>query len=407
MIRHLEKIFTGLIAGLVVMAGALPAIAQVDKIQLSFKAPTPQSGQAIRDVRAVAVQASAKTQAVIKSITLRVQPNGGRNSSEVCEASEAQKGLCWTRNFETGPFGSSQAGPSEDLRGDWDTNRATPFNGVYDLVAIARSDVPGVAHSDVVVVENLKVDNLPDQPRGFSVSAPVRGDPKLTLNWSKNPEPDISRYEVRRKIADGDFEDPKSTGSDETSLVDAGLPFDQPVRYQLVAFRKSPVSGEIASAPVTTSAVTIQSPPPPPSPTPSASPGAVTASPTSGPGGPKDLSGKLGEPPASGKAVKPVSLAARDPLTGPRRDGGSGFGRLLPFGKISPPSFVDEEFAQAVGEAIRNPGQLVSTQLQVNPLRFIAAAALLLVTAGHLGRGAHSLFKSAKASSATSPAVPV
>lgn len=398
----IQTILAGLAAGVVVAAAAVPATAQIDALSVAFRAPTPAAGEAVAGSRTIRVEANSQTRGMIKDVTIRIQADNARDTG-TCQAAETKQGLCLTKNFETGPAGSSEAGTSEVLNLDWDTNKATPLNGIYDVVAFARSDVVGVNDSQVTVLEDVKVNNAPDRPSNLSVSAPVRGQPELTVTWSKNTEGDITGYALSRALGEGDFEEIRYTGKDVASVEDSGIPFDTEVRYQLVAFRSSPVfvGRGIASSAATTSAVTIQAPPPPPSPSPSSTPGGVKASPK----GPalKDLSGRLGSEPAPGKVVKPVSLAARESVTGPRRDGGSGFGRLLPFGMQPPQSFITEEFAESVGDAIRNPGKMISTQVRVNPTRFVAAAVLLLVTAGHLGRGAHSLFRSAtKPTSSTS-----
>lgn len=413
MIRRRHKVFAGLAAGLVVMAGALPAIAQVDAIQV-FWMEAPASGEEVRGIRNIKVEARSSTQGVetggiIRNLTIRIQRQGDPRNDQVCSSQESAA-LCRSKNYETGPFGSSEARARESLELVWNTDSATPLNGLYDVVSVARSDVPGVNDSEVKVIEDVKVNNPPDRPTGLAVSTPVRGEPELTVTWSKNREADLIRYEIARAVGDGGFQALGSTGPGGSSLQDPDVPFDAPVRYRLVAFRASPVSTTgIASEPSTTAAVTVQSPPPPPSPTPSSTPGGGNTSTDSKNGGSelKDLSGKLGSPPAGSKTVKPVSLAAPNSISGPRRDGGLGFGRLLPFGKNAPQSLMDEEFAEAVGDAIRNPGRLISEEIQINPMRFIAAAVLLLVTAGHLGRGAHSLFRSAKGASApSSPAIP-
>jgi len=386
--RRFFSLLTGLLAGLLVMAGALPAIAQVDGITgINFKDLT--AGQEVVGSHGIAVEVTSVTGSMIKTISVTVK------SDAESDCAGTPKKSFETHRYDNGVAGASTASNKENISEVWDTNGfiSPSLNGVYDIYVLAEGAVGFNDRS--ACLPGMRVNNAPKIPTGLAVGAPVRGDNRLGLSWAANPEGDRKGYRLSRSISGGPFNLVTSTVG--TSYVDTGLPFDASISYKLVAYRASPVGpgGTIDSASTSaTSPVTIQSPPPPPPPPVSGGgTGDPNATKSTGPGAlSSDPALRLGSA-AAPAGTAPVIIPPQAPIIGPHKDGGSGFNRLLDFGASPPKLSVDETSPGGISGALGSPGRLITQQLRVNPARFAAVAFLLLVTAGHLGRAARRLLQ--------------
>ncbi|MGI8427144.1 MAG: hypothetical protein ACR2FO_07825 [Actinomycetota bacterium] len=397
MIKRRLSVLMGLVASLLAVAGALPVTAQagLSGFSVSFKDPTPRGGEVISGIRTITVEANAPgpSGGTIKSVNVSLKKANG----DVVKS--------FDRNYcaSGGDCALSESAVTESVSYPWDTNGLTPANGIYQLLVVV-TPTSSLFDSAIAEVKDIKVNNAPATPGNLTVSAPVLGDPRLGLSWgANNGEPDLVGYRLSRSMNGGSFTQIAVIPQPTRSYIDTGLPFDVPIRYQLTAYRSSPVdiTNGISSAPTpATTATTIRPLPPPPI------DGGTAANPT-GPG-PKALSSdptlRLGTGSTTPGGVAPVIIPPQAPIIGPRRDGGSGFNRLLDFGASPPQVEIDETTeGSAFGNAITSPGRLITEQLRVNPVRFVAAAFLLLVTAGHLGRAARRLLLPSADGAPTTP----
>lgn len=139
------------------------------------------------------------------------------------------------------PAGSAN---SDTLSVQWDTREMTRYNGIYQIVATATSHG---GNSEFSAVTDLKVNNPPSVPQG-AATAIERGVPVVT--WAANPEPDIIRYEVLRSEGGGFSPVGTSAG---TRFTDSKAPAEAPLRYRVIAVRRSAVTPTGISSPPTRS----------------------------------------------------------------------------------------------------------------------------------------------------------
>jgi len=370
------------------VAPALAASDNINSIDFKFSACgstpcTPQEGQAISGVWNAVAEARSNvggTPATIQSVTVEIHADTA--GLPALDTSKSK----YTRTYSL----QDPSPPAATHTLGWDTNSVTPYNGVYHVDATVNDAIGG--GQATATVGTIKVNNPPAAPSGLSVSAAVQGVPTLSVSWNASSDHQLTGYKLFRSTNAGtSYQEVTFTTS--RSYQDSGLPFGSSIRYQLQAFRYSPVLPQpgIGGGTATSASVTIPAPPPP-------SPAAAGGTDVSKPGGPTPgfvaPGDKLGQT-AKGRPISPVILQPPDAVSGPHRDGGSGFAPLLPFDKSAPQvdSIESGNGESPLSSVLNAPGRLVRDQIRVNPVRFFAAAALLLVTAVQLGLAARRLLK--------------
>ncbi|HEY2665479.1 MAG TPA: hypothetical protein VGK51_01430 [Actinomycetota bacterium] len=275
----------------------------------------------------------------------------------------------------------------------WDTQPTAKKNGNYTLAATAaQGGVLGLGLTTSPAPETqqatLKVNNPPVAPTGIQTALDAAGVP--VVSWSPNPEPDIKGYQVYR--SDGALQSGLIPG---TSFRDANAPTGQALSYKVAALRFSPVdqSGLIGSA---TSAQTA----------------AITAPVPAGAAGPQNAAtadpAKGGA--ASGPMKQPVTLSPAKPApiaapTLPTRvvqlpqPNVIQFAPLLPYsGKVpevpvnsNVPPPVAAQADQGQSTAVVMPGGANNKVTPVDAIKYVAAAAFLIVAAVHVTRFARKI----------------
>lgn len=248
----------------------------------------------------------------------------------------------------------------------WDTTSLTPYNGAYTVTATAAALVGGTVNA---TVPNILVNNPPIAPGG--VTAALNGTVP-EISWVKNPEPDITGYQVLRSASGGPFVPVGSPTA--TTFRDTTAPQATPLSYEVIALRTSPLGpAGIASAPSASAALALPAPSPQPSPQPS--PGGTPA-------------------PKTAKTTAPLPGANAAP-TGPETT----FAPTLPFAQAIPtvtgtalPALPgDPGSAQALTTASGSQGPTTGAQ----KLRFLVTAAFILMVSVLLVRQARRMIRGA------------
>jgi hypothetical protein len=327
---------------------------------IAFQSPTPGDGSKIAGGQTIKVTASAENGLYkVTGITLTITPRPGFKAGAPIKKTEQ----------------------TDTLTYEWDTDADTPYNGVYDLKAVAtQTTLLGLLPQDATVTRNAIVDNPPATPSGLKVVLD-NGIPSLT--WKENTEPDFTGYAVYRTIGDGAAS--KLGVVKVASYKDSSAPGGQPLRYQVVAIRNSAVTSDgIASAPARADPVTIPVPEPdqpagtaPVVPVPAGAPAIPVPSPI------------IAKPKVIGPAF--VSLPKRD----------VGFEPALPFGTPvpAPQDFKSTTTDKVAPAAASGDGEGVFAQ--VDPAKFVAAGILLLIISGLLFKTSRRLLKANPASGTT------
>jgi hypothetical protein len=340
---------------------AAPAFAATAK----FVPPTPSSGQTVTGTQTIQVEATT-------------------NPGVLGLGAEMVDGIKITIR-RAGTTVKEFQGPGKSLRVSWDTGPLN--NGGYDIDAVATAQQPGRD-----TVSNLMVNNPPAKPAGLKCS---QQENSVSCSWNANKEADLIDYEVRRSVNNAPFA--KVADVKSATYKDTSAPLDQPVRYQVIASRRSATGGSIDSAASDPSAAVTISPAPPSAAVPD--PAAAAAPPPPAPA----TAPRPGQSPVAQKFFGKASFR-----TLPARD--VGFEPTLPFTAPIPQKFEPPttENNPAFSDTGADSGQLSGTLTQVHPARFLAAGLLLLVTSAHLARASRRLLKSGSSSSRRpTPASPV
>ncbi|HEU5003231.1 MAG TPA: hypothetical protein VFW71_10705 [Actinomycetota bacterium] len=248
---------------------------------------------------------------------------------------------------------------SDTIAFAWNTATQTPYNGVYSISATAVSLLGDVASSQV---SQLSVNNPPSTP---SKVAAVLAGGQPTVTWAANPEPDITGYEVLRST--GGAYSPIGTVN-TTTFNDPAAPQGSALTYEVIAVRSSPLTkaGISSAASSPSNAVTPQ-------------PVAVQ---------PVTLSVVAPPSPIAPPKLKPITvggntIAPIDNTFAPNLP----FGQAIPTATETVPSFTTGSVQALAGDP---PSGGTST---AQKLRYIAAAALLIVLAAFIIRFARKLLK--------------
>jgi len=273
----------------------------------------------------------------------------------------------------------------------WDTQPTAKKNGNYTFAATAAQG--GVLGLGLTTSPNpetqqatIKVNNPPVAPAGVQTALDPSGVP--VVSWSANPEPDIKGYQVYR--SDGALTSGLVAG---TSFHDASAPTGQALSYKVAALRFSPDPSGLISSP--TSAQTA----------------AVTAPAPAASAGPQNVgtAGAANGGAAAGPVKQPVTLntAKPAPIVAPTlptrvvqlpQPNVIQFAPLLPYsGKVpevpvnsNAPPPVAAQADQGKSTVVVMPGG-ANKVTPVDAIKYVAAAAFLIVAAVHVTRLARKL----------------
>jgi hypothetical protein len=258
------------------------------------------------------------------------------------------------------PVLTGQGKLSDTIDFAWNTASLTPYNGVYEISATATSLLGDTVNGTVT---GLTVNNPPATPAG--VTAALAGTTPV-VSWSANPEPDLLGYQVLRSAGGAYSVVATQTG---TTFDDPAAPQGGPLTYEVVAIRSSPASSNgIASSPS--------------SPSNPVTPGALPIAPSAlAPPSPKPLpklpAPKLAAPAADNGTVGTVNNT---------------FAPTLPFAQAVPTETLVAPTPVGPQALAGEQGTQGSTTAQ--KIRFLAAAAFLLVVAGLVFKIARRLQRS-------------
>lgn len=308
---------------------------------------------------------------------------------------------------------SSAAGSgASSLDYSWDLTSTAKRNGVYRITFNAQENVIGgglLGGGPASTQVQAKVNLPPSAPTGVKATLDSSNVPVVT--WNKNPEPDISGYELFRVVNGG-------SPQPITSATDSSAPQGQSVTYIVVAVRSSPVwssgitSCNGAPAPCTnpptsqqSAAVAVPAPP--------GSAGSGQAVPQNvatvdPPPAPKGAGGTAGSPSALPKqpltfvhsSPTPIAIpSAPTQITIAPAPNVVQFAPLLPYSGKVPEVAVSSNVpapvqAASSGDnnaqpAINLPAGIKLTP--VNAVKYVATAVFLIVAAIHITRFARKL----------------
>lgn len=285
-----------------------------------------------------------------------------------------------------------QKDPGNHFVGTWDTNRVTPYNGGYDLEAVAKLSDNKTMQS---TISNVLVNNPPTTPA--KPNAAIEGTTAV-VRWAANPEPDIISYKLSRSIEGEAFSGVATVEAGKPlNFTDTDAPAGKAVTYQVVALRRSPVSpAGLSSAASESGPVTIPTPAP-----------VVVA--TDAAGNPVPVPAVVD--PALGGASPLPPAAAAAPIPGatsaapfPTRKGAPppvfkgrpseiSFAETLPFGEAPPPQQFDT--ASEDTEELAAPSGIASAFTATNPVKFMILGTVLLTATFFLARTSRKLLKTA------------
>ena len=156
-----------------------------------------------------------------------------------------------SRTYPLVVLGNGKIGDTIEM--PWDTG-SMRYNGTYEISATAVSMLNSTAHA---LIGDLIVNNPPARPPG--ASATLDGTVPV-LNWTANSEPDLTGYRILRSTSGGAYA-PVGT-SPGNSFRDTKAPQGKPLKYEVVAVRRSPVDANgIASAASLPTGAVVSAPP--------------------------------------------------------------------------------------------------------------------------------------------------
>ena len=362
--RFAITLTAGIIGGLMV-GGAVPAAAQTGA---TAKVLAPNEGEVV--VGTVTVRGEGSATAGVRSVKLFIEDSlvATKETSEVRQRLEAEY--------------------------SWSTGGIR--NGWYQVRVEVAAAGGGSASSHL----NVRVDNAPQTPAGFSGS--VR-DQTVSLSWAANPEPDISGYRIELLSGDS-WSVVAETGSTNYAAEVAPGTY----QYRISALRNSPtMSGGRPSDPTSSLALTVEAPPPGDV----AGGGRVGGGATKGADNPRIYG-------SDGRGTR------RDVTATARRfaSGGLSFGGLSLPGQLGLPSMPTNDFEwgsykEQLPYSLPEGGipltaapprlaALSTTKvIPLDALRWVAAGALMIVIAGllqFLGMRAEAIEKLGASNTATS-----
>lgn len=281
-----------------------------------------------------------------------------------------------------------------------------PYNGTYTATITAKGRSSGLFSSEETATQaiNFVVLAPPATPTGVKTAVDAASR-SVAITWTKNIEPDLIRYEVKRaKGTSNDFTVLAKPKAGETTYVDSSTAeAGGDYRYLVVAVRAgAPGNEEISSDPSALSADAVAKvPDPPPPPTTVAPPGTGTGTgagagaatgtgtgtassvPANSPGalatsGSVDLSGF--------NALRNQTRSAT-PRTVPLPD--PGFQGTLPFDAVEGPedaevSLTDEGGDLAADSQFRELGADAASDDRARTMAFFAAGLLATVLLMHV-----------------------
>lgn len=359
---------TCLLMGMALPAWAAPGV--------SFVKPTASTveGKAVTGSMALEVVAEAPTVLgligpTVTEIIVTIRPRAGFKSAGAFE----------------------QKKPGNNFAGTWDTNKVTPYNGGYDLEAVAKLSDNKTMQA---TISNVLVNNPPSTPA--KPNAAIEGTTPV-VRWANNPEPDIINYKLARSVEDGAFSSVATVESGKPlNFTDTEAPAGKPVRYQVVAVRRSPVAAAgLSSAAAESATVTVPAPPPV----------AVDAAgnPVPAPAVPAVVDPALGGasplPPAAAAAPVPGPTSAAPfptrkgapPPVFKGRPSEISFAETLPFGEAPPPQKFDT--ASEDTEELAAPSGIANAFTAANPVKFMMLGTLLLALTFFLARTSRKMLK--------------
>lgn len=356
------------IAAMVVLVTLATATAAFAAPGVRFtQPPTPGKDQAVKGTQSIEAIAEPPTVLglglvgpTVKSITVTIRPRPG---------------------FKAGaPVAATKEGANFKMT--WNTGESTPYNGGYDLEAVATlSDNTTMT----ATVENVKVNNPPARPSG--VKAGLEGG-SAVVRWEENGEPDITSYKVSRSAEGGSFTHLASIESGKTAaFTDTQAPVGKPLKYQVAAIRRSAVTdGGLVSDPAESSEFTI--------PVPEAQQaGQVAGQPTDASGAPVTPTLPLAAP-AAGPTMAPtlpVSKKAPPPPIYKSRPSEIAFAPTLPFSGLPPQKF--DAPSEDSESDLSAPSSLTDSFTATNPARFIAIGIVLLGASFFLFRASRKMLR--------------
>jgi len=137
------------------------------------------------------------------------------------------------------------------LEVDYSWTTTSVRNGWYQI----RVDVAAAGGGSASSHRNIRVDNAPSTPTGFTGTVK---DQTVFLSWAPNPEPDISGYRIETLIGDSWTLVTETNSTSYAAEVDPGT-----YQYRVTALRSSPtMAGGRPSDPTSATAVTVEPPPP-------------------------------------------------------------------------------------------------------------------------------------------------
>ena len=244
-----------------------------------------------------------------------------------------------SRTYPLVVLGNGKIGDTIEM--PWDTG-SMRYNGTYEISATAVSMLNSTAHA---LIGDLIVNNPPARPPG--VSASLDGTVPV-LNWTANTEPDLAGYRILRSENGGAYV-PVGT-SPGNSFRDTKAPQGKPLKYEVVALRKSPADANgIASAASLPTAAIVAAPP-------------VT-------------------PTVAAPVIRPTTAPTSN--SAPAQDPSSTFAPTLPFAQALPTATATVPDASAPSAAAALPGEggrYAKTTL-VHKLPYLATAIFVILVA--------------------------
>lgn len=276
--------------------------------------------------------------------------------------------------------------------GNWDTNRVTPYNGGYDLEAVARLSDNKTMQA---TISNILVNNPASTPSKPTVA--IEGA-SAVVRWTANPEPDITSYKVARSVEDGPFASVATVEAGKPlSFTDTQAPLGKPVKFQVVAVRRSPVStAGLSSSPAESAPVTIPAPAPTQAATDAAGnpvPAPAVVDPALGGASPLPLAAAAAPNPGPTSAAPFPTRKGAPPPIFKGRPSEISFAETLPFGQAPPPQKFDT--ASEDTEELAAPSGLTNTFTATNPVKFMMLGTALLVATFFLARKSRKMLADA------------
>jgi hypothetical protein len=170
-------------------------------------------------------------------------------------------------------WGEADVDEETPLTFDWNSFQATPYNGIYKIVATANAKRVTFGQRDHTATAqrvNLRVDNAPNPVQPPKVIATTLGS--VTIEWPRATEPDVTAYTVYRATSESKSVRPSYADFKQVGITSGNAYRDSTVQpgiywYAVRVTRRSVVTPEVGiSSPVSnmSGAAEVQSPKAPP-----------------------------------------------------------------------------------------------------------------------------------------------